>query len=139
MDLAAEKERAVAFVLQMNAPDPAVLAELIADDFEFEFMMRAPAVKVQKHDEFLKWFPKIMKSWFPNGLNMKVHTIVAEGPHVAIQAEADTTAGNGKHYANRYHFFIRFEGGRIAQAREYNDTNHVRETFFPAAPDKAQN
>ncbi len=90
MDLAAQKERAVAFVLQMNAPDPAVLTELIADDFEFEFMMRTPGVKVQKHDEFLKWFPKIMKSWFPNGLNMKVHTIVAEGPHVAIQAEADT-------------------------------------------------
>ena len=139
MDLATQKERAVAFVLQMNAPDPAVLTDLIADHFEFEFMMRAPSVKVQKHDEFLKWFPKIMKSWFPNGLNMKVHTIVAEGPHVAIQAEADTIAGNGKHYANRYHFYVRFEGDRIVQAREYNDTNHVRETFFPGDQNKAQN
>jgi ketosteroid isomerase-like protein len=131
MDLAAQKERALAFVNQMEAPDPVVLAGLIADDFEFEFMMRAPNVKPQKRDEFLKWFPKIMKSWFPNGLNMKVHTVVAEGPHVAIQTEADTTAGNGKHYANRYHFYIRFEGDRIAQAREYNDTNNVREVFFP--------
>lgn len=137
MDLAAQKERAVAFVMQMNAPDPAVLAELIADDFDFEFMMRAPGVKAQKHDEFLKWFPRIMKSWFPNGLNMKVHTIVAEGPHVAIQAEADTLAGNGKRYANRYHFYVRFEGDRIVRAREYNDTNHVRETFFPADPAQA--
>ena len=66
-------------------------------------------------------------------------SIVAEGPHVAIQAEADTMAGNGKRYANRYHFYIRFEGDRIVQAREYNDTNHVRETFFPAAPEKPQN
>jgi ketosteroid isomerase-like protein len=139
MDLAAHKERAVAFVMQMNAPDPAVLAELIGDDFEFEFMMRTPGAKVQKHDDFLKWFPKIMQSWFPNGLNMKVLTIVAEGPHVAIQAEADTIAGNGKRYANRYHFYVRFEGERIVQAREYNDTNHVRETFFPAAAEKTQN
>jgi ketosteroid isomerase-like protein len=132
MDAATQKQRALAFLEQMNHPDANVLAELIADDFEFEFMMRGPGVKAQKHDEFLKWFPKIMKSWFPNGLNMKFHTVVAEGPHIAVQAEADTVAGNGKHYSNRYHFFIRFEGDRIAQAREYNDTNHVRETFFPA-------
>jgi len=132
MDAAAQKQRALAFLEQMNHPDASVLAPLISDDFEFEFMMRAPGVKVQKRDEFLKWFPKVMKSWFPNGLNMKFHTVVAEGPHVAVQAEADTIAGNGKHYTNRYHFFIRFEGDRIAQAREYNDTNHVRETFFPA-------
>jgi ketosteroid isomerase-like protein len=132
MDAAAHKERALAFLDQMNHPDAKVLSELIADHFEFEFMMRAPAVKVQTHDEFLKWFPKIMKSWFPNGLNMKFDTVIAEGPYVAVQAVADTTAGNGKHYSNRYHFFIRFQGDRIAQAREYNDTNHVRETFFPA-------
>lgn len=132
MDTGAQKERAIAFVEQMNHPDPKVLADLITDDFEFEFMMRAPGVKPQKHDEFLNWFPKIMKSWFPNGLNMKTQTVVSEGPLVAIQAEAETIAGNGKRYANRYHFFIRFEGDRIAQAREYNDTNHVRETFFPA-------
>ncbi|HEY2105863.1 MAG TPA: nuclear transport factor 2 family protein [Candidatus Binataceae bacterium] len=132
MDVAAQKERALVFLDQMNHPDANVLAPLITDDFEFEFMMRSPSVNVQKHDEFLKWFPKIMKSWFPNGLNMKFHTVVAEGPYVAVQAEADTVAGNGKHYSNRYHFFIRFEGDRIAQAREYNDTNHVRETFFPA-------
>ncbi len=132
MDAAAQKQRALAFLDQMNHPDAGVLAGLIADDFEFEFMMRSPGVKVQKRDEFLKWFPKIMKSWFPNGLNMKFDTVVAEGPCVAVQAQADTIAGNGKHYNNRYHFFIRFDGDRIAQAREYNDTNHVRETFFSA-------
>jgi ketosteroid isomerase-like protein len=131
MDAAAQKERAIAFVMQMDHPDSTVLAGLIADDFEFEFMMRGPDVKPQKHDEFLTWFPKIMKRWFPNGLNMKVDTVVSEGPLVAIQAQADTIAGNGKRYSNRYHFFIRFEGDRIANAREYNDTNHVRKTFFP--------
>jgi len=131
MDAGTQRVRAITFVMQMNDPDAAALADIIADDFEFEFMMCGPGVKPQRHDEFLTWFPKIMKKWFPSGLNMKVNTVVSEGPLVAIQAEADTIAGNGKHYANRYHFFIRFEGDRIAQAREYNDTNHVRETFFP--------
>ena len=67
---------------------------------------------------------------FPNGLNMKLLTVVAEGPHVAIQAESDTVAGNGKKYANRYHFYLRFDGDLICLAREYNDTNHVREVFM---------
>ncbi len=132
MDAAAQKQRALAFLDQMNHPDSEVLAGLISEDFEFEFMMRAPGVKVQKHDEFLKWFPKIMKSWFPNGLNMTFDTVIAEGPMVAVQARAETLAGNGKRYSNRYHFFLRFKDDRIQQAREYNDTNHVRETFFPA-------
>ncbi len=130
MDAAAQKQRALAFLDQMNHPDSDTLAGLISEDFEFEFMMRAPGVQVQKHDEFLKWFPKIMKSWFPNGLNMTFDTVIAEGPMVAVQAQADTIAGNGKRYTNRYHFFLRFNGDRIQQAREYNDTNHVRETFF---------
>ena len=56
--------------------------------------------------------------------------VVAEGPHVAIQAESDTVAGNGRKYANRYHFYFLFDDDRIAQVREYNDVNLVREVFF---------
>jgi ketosteroid isomerase-like protein len=71
-----------------------------------------------------------MPAMFPNGLNLKIYTVIAEGPYVAIQAESDTIAGNGKKYNNRYHFFFHFEGAKIAQVREYNDVNHVREVFM---------
>jgi len=74
--------------------------------------------------------PATLKAMFPNGLNLKFHTTIAEGPHVAIQAESDTTASNGKKYANRYHFYFLFNGDKIAQVREYNDVNHVREVFM---------
>jgi ketosteroid isomerase-like protein len=74
--------------------------------------------------------PKVLKAMFPNGLNFKFHTIIAEGPQVAVQAESDTVAGNGKKYANRYHFYFRFAGDRISQVREYNDVNLVREVFY---------
>jgi ketosteroid isomerase-like protein len=74
--------------------------------------------------------PKTLTAMFPNGLNMKVLTVIGEGSHVAIQAESDTVAGNGKKYANRYHFYFLFDGDRLAQVREYNDVNLVREVFF---------
>jgi uncharacterized protein len=131
MNLEQQKERALAFLRGLEEPDAQAYADLIADDFEFEMMGRLPGVApIRGKDAFLKSTPPLLKAMFPNGLNMKLHTIIAEGPHVAIQCESDTIAGNGKKYANRYHFYILFKGDKIAQVREYNDTNHVREVFM---------
>ncbi|MGH7863554.1 MAG: nuclear transport factor 2 family protein [Candidatus Binataceae bacterium] len=131
MDTAQEKERALNFLRQLEKPDPKVLGDLISDNFEFEVMGRLPGFGVLRgKDTFIKQFGETIKTMFPKGLNIKFHTVIAEGPHVAIQCESDTTAANGKKYANRYHFYIRFDGDRIAQVREYNDTNHVREVFM---------
>jgi len=126
-----QKERALAFLKGLEKGDVKTFEDSIADDFEFEMMGRLPGVApVRGKDAFLKSTPPILKAMFPNGLNMKLVSIIAEGPHVAVQAESDTIAGNGKKYANRYHFYLLFKGDKIAQVREYNDTNHVREVFM---------
>jgi len=131
MELAEQKQAATTFLQALDKIDPAVLGNLISDDFEFEMMGRLPGIKpIRGKDTFLANMPKTLTAMFPNGLNMKIVTTVAEGPHVAIQAESDTVAGNGKKYANRYHFYFRFDGDRIGQVREYNDVNLVREVFF---------
>jgi ketosteroid isomerase-like protein len=130
MNLEQQKERAVTFLRGLENPE-AKFADLITDDFEFEMMGRLPGVSpIRGKDAFLKSTPPMLKAMFPNGLNIKLHTVIAEGPHVAIQAESDTIAANGKKYANRYHFYVLFKGEKIAQVREYNDTNHVREVFM---------
>ncbi|HEY6395377.1 MAG TPA: nuclear transport factor 2 family protein [Candidatus Binataceae bacterium] len=131
MNLTEQKERAISFLKTLETPDPKIIASLITDDFEFEMMGRLPGITpVRGKDAFVSAMPGTLRAMFPNGLNLKFHTVVAEGPHVAVQAESDTVAGNGKKYANRYHFYLRFEGDKIAQVREYNDVNHVREVFF---------
>jgi ketosteroid isomerase-like protein len=131
MELAKQKEAATTFLRALDKLDPAVLGSLLSDNFEFEMMGRLPNVTpIRGKEKFLANMPKTLTAMFPNGLNMKLVTVVAEGPHVAIQAESDTVAGNGKKYANRYHFYFFFDGHRIAQVREYNDVNLVREVFF---------
>jgi ketosteroid isomerase-like protein len=131
MELANQKEAAIAFLHAIDKLDAAALANLVCDDFEFEMMGRLPGVKpIRGKHKFMASMPKTLTAMFPNGLNMKLITVVAEGPHVAIQAESDTVAGNGKKYANRYHFYFLFNGDRLAQVREYNDVNLVREVFF---------
>ncbi len=131
MDIAQQKENALAFLRTIEKPDAEAMAGLVTEDFEVEMMGRLPGVEpIRGKSAFVTAMPATLKAIFPNGLNLKIHTVIAEGPHVAIQAESDAVAANGKKYANRYHFYMRFEGDKIAQVREYNDVNHVREVFF---------
>ena len=58
-------------------------------------------------------------------------TVFSEGNNVSVQCESNTTAANRRKYSNLYHFYIRFDGNRIAEVREYCDTNHAREVFVP--------
>jgi ketosteroid isomerase-like protein len=131
VQLARQKDAATTFLRALDKVDTTALGDLVSDNFEFEMMGRLPGVKpIRGKDKFIANMPKTLQAMFPNGLNMKVVTVMAEGPHVAIQAESDTVAANGKKYANRYHFYFLFEGDHIAQVREYNDVNLVREVFF---------
>lgn len=111
MELAKQKDAAIAFLRAIDKLDTAELANLVSDDFEFEIMGRLPGVTpIRGKHKFMAHMPKTLTAMFPNGLNMKLLTVVGEGPHVAIQAESDTVAGNGKKYANRYHFYFLFDG-----------------------------
>jgi uncharacterized protein len=131
MSIETQKETALSFLKGFENPDPKIYEAILTDNFEFEMMGRLPGVSPMRGKEaFLKAMPATLKAMFPKGLNLKFHTVIAEGPHVAIQCESDTVAGNGKKYANRYHFYFRFAGDKIEQAREYNDVNHVREVFM---------
>jgi ketosteroid isomerase-like protein len=125
------KEHAIRFLETFNHPDQRVFEELITDDFTFEIVT---AIKdfppARGKAEFAKSETERLKELFPSGLKMKILTVISEGPRVAVQASADTVAMNGRRYVQRYHFYLRFEGDLIAEGREYNDTNMVREVFL---------
>jgi len=93
-------------------------------------MTRMQGIPPVKGRDGLLGLAKIIKAMMPGGLGLKIETVICEGDRCAVQAESNTTASNGKKYNNRYHFDIRFDGDKIAEVREYNDTNHAREVFF---------
>jgi uncharacterized protein len=124
------KEAVIEFLKEFEDPDPSGLETMIADHFEYRVMSNLPGFSEPiKGKEGMRGFVKGAKAALPNGLNMKIGTIIAEGDHCAVQAESNTVAANGKKYANRYHFYFRFEGDKIAEVREYCDSNHAREVF----------
>jgi ketosteroid isomerase-like protein len=131
MTSAEQKEMAIKFINLLDDPKPEVAGPMLTDDFEFQVMARMPGMAPAfKKADLLGGFGRGLKKMFPNGLNMKIHSVICEGPQVAVQAESDTVVGNGKRYNNRYHFYVLFRGNQIAQFREYNDSNHAREVLM---------
>ena len=129
--LAEQKLRAIRFLENLNAADPAVFEDLIAENFRFEIvsaLREFPPIEGRKN--FAMTECTLLKRLFPEGLKLRLETVIAEGDFVAATAEADTTAMNGRRYRQRYNFFLRFEGDLIAEGREYNDTNLIREVFL---------
>ena len=130
MTPAEKKELATEFLSEFEDPDPVRLATMVSNDFEWVVMTRMEGMAPAKGHEGLKNFAKGIKVMMPGGLGLKIETVICEGNRCAVQAESNTVAANGKKYNNRYHFDIRFDGDKIAEVREYCDTNHAREVFF---------
>jgi ketosteroid isomerase-like protein len=125
-----QKRLTVQFLENFNHADPELFARLITDDFRFEIvssLKEFPPIVGRR--EFAVKEAETLKRLFPDGLKLKIETVIVDGPHAVALAEADTIAMNGKPYHQRYAFYLRFEGDRIAEGREYNDTNLVREVF----------
>ena len=72
----------------------------------------------------------------PMGAQLKTPAIitifdmVAEGDKVAVEAESNAIAANGRPYNNHYHFLAQVRNGKITQFKEYNDTLHVKNVFM---------
>ncbi len=130
MTPAERKELALNFLGDFADPDPVRLATMVASDFEWKVMTRMEGFPPIKGYDGIKSLAGTLKALMPGGLSLKFGTIICEGDHCAIQAESNATAANGKKYNNRYHFYLRFAGDKIAEVREYCDTNHAREVFF---------
>ena len=131
MTEAEQKERAIRFLENFNHPDIRVFEDLVTDDFKFEMITTMKEfAPVRGKTAFARVETDRLNALFPDGLKLRLGTVISEGPHVAAQAECDTVAMNGRRYVQRYHFYLHFEGDLIAEAFEYNDTNVVREVFL---------
>jgi ketosteroid isomerase-like protein len=52
-------------------------------------------------------------------------SFVAEGGHVAVEAESYTQTRSGRTYNNLYHFLFTIRDGKVAGVKEYLDTMHA--------------
>ena len=60
---------------------------------------------------------------------VEVHSIIAEGDHVAVEHSGRNETSDGRSYNNNYCWVLSFRDGRIVEVREYMDTQLVTDTF----------
>lgn len=63
------------------------------------------------------------------GIASTVHTMVAEGDWVVAEVSGEAETKDGKPYNNTYCFLFRVRDGKIAEVREYMDTDLVNRVF----------
>jgi uncharacterized protein len=73
-----------------------------------------------------------------SGLKMTVNSMVAEGNSVALEVVSYGELSDGHIYDQQYHALMQMRDGKIASIREYLDTQHVRDAWFPNASDQNQ-
>ena len=67
---------------------------------------------------------------FPEGLQFSINAMTAEGDRVAIEAEGLGTHASGRVYHQHYHFLLVIREGKIAQMKEYFDTELTRKVLL---------
>lgn len=74
-----------------------------------------------------------VKPFYKEGaLRITPERMTAEEDRVAVEASCHAELVDGRIYANRYHLLFEIAGGRVRRVKEYMDTLHAKETFFPA-------
>jgi ketosteroid isomerase-like protein len=120
--MSTEENRATALklvdTLGAGAPDQSLLTE--------DAIWWAPGRGEYSNAAFLK-IAGGFAGMFKAPSKITVFGVTAEGDRVAIEAEGHAELINGKVYRNRYHYLFIFRGGKIREARLYNDTKHAAE------------
>lgn len=75
----------------------------------------------------------VRRGW-PNGMEFRFEGVTADGERVAVEAESRATMADGRDYQNRYHYLLIVRDGRVAQVREYMDTQYVYEVQLGSTP-----
>lgn len=75
----------------------------------------------------LKKIHGIISTRFPQGLNVNIKAMTAEGERVAVEAESDGVRCDGLIYQNQYHFLLVIKNGLICERKEYLNTIHAND------------
>jgi ketosteroid isomerase-like protein len=119
---------------RMRAGDTQGVADLLAEDATWLLPgdpARIPTAGSLDRMQFKKLLER-MQARSETPLNIWIESIIAEGDHVAVEAESALDLKNGRKYRQHYHMAIECRAGKIVKVREYLDTQHSYDIWFAA-------
>ncbi len=108
--------------------DPAFA--MVSDDATWWVPGDLPFSGTKSKAEYLQVVGAI-QTGFPDGLELKLTSMIAEGDTVAAEVASNGDHANGRKYTNKYHFLITIKDGKIIAVKEYMDTLHLYQLIQP--------
>ena len=132
MSLEQNKRTATEFLSASMKHEADHLASLMTDDATYWVAGKPhlfPAAGEKTKAQIYKYMQA--PSIFKDGLAHTIGAVTAEDDRVAVEVEVRGIAPGGKLYNNTYHYLFIFRDGKIARVKEYVDTYHAAEIFYP--------
>ena len=132
MSTESNRQTAIAFFHHHNAGQAQAALDLLADDCTYWLAGKPggnPSAGLHSKAVMAEIF-SLMAQHMNGPLRMEVIGTVAEGDKVAVEVRSRGELRNGRLYENEYHVLMTIEGGKIAAAREYMDTLHVKDIWY---------
>jgi len=134
----AERNKALtrAFFDVMETGDGDAIAEWYTEDGYVQTMGNTLISGKRGKEETRAFAAGILRA-FPEGLKFTIHNMTAEGDRVAVESASEGIHVSGAVYRNEYHFLFRWRDGKLAELREYMDTELVTDVLCGGARPQA--
>ncbi|EJZ17433.1 nuclear transport factor 2 family protein [Rhizobium sp. Pop5] len=125
-----DKRDVAALFAHLERGDGAKFFAHVADDVDWTVMGTHPlAGRYRSKEDFLAaTFEKLHKV-LPDGTQLTVQNILADGDWAIVELRSMASAHNGMRFDNHYCWLCRFSAGRIVEVRAYLDSWLVAELF----------
>ena len=124
----------VDFIQALRAGDIDRLEELLDEHCRWQIPQSSPPPFGGRHEgraHILGLLAESLPGMFKPGIGgVELGEPVIEGSRAVVEAEISGETPAGKHYKNQYVFVIEIRGGRIAEFREYLDTQYANDVFW---------
>ena len=129
MSIEENKKLAISVVENLSNLKLEAVADALSDDARW-WVLSASRGEGMNKDRLRKAL-RSMAIALPNGLNLKISRVIAEGDDVMVEAEGNARTAGDKIYNNHYVWILTVRDGKVVRGREYMDPLHVMETFGP--------
>lgn len=128
-DLEANKLLASNFIDALSSGDPQRILAFYTDDATVWTAGSLPFSGLHPREAVVALCEGLLGA-FPGGLRFDVTAMTAENERVAIEAEGHGQHASGNVYDQKYHFLVVIRDGKVAEMKEYFDTEHARKVLL---------
>lgn len=122
------KKLSLEFIDAIGRNDVSAIVAAYADDGRVTTMGNTLISGTFTKDQIVAAADQVL-GMFPEGLAFTVHSIIAEGDRVAVEAESMGHHSSGKTYNQKYHFLMHWRDGKLVHLKEYMDTEHLTDVL----------